>query len=96
MSGRIHDRRGNNQDRKARKLWMLRTWDLDLPAWLCRCVHCAEVQGYDSVQADRIKPGGSYRRGNVQPSCASCNRQRSDDVTWIHPNRQHKQLTAAA
>ncbi len=75
---------------------MLRTWDTDLPVWLCRCVHCGEIQDYDSVQADRIKPGGSYRRENVQPSCAPCNRQRGDDPTWVHPSKQPADIPAAA
>lgn len=101
-SSRVNDRRGNNRDRAARKHWMLRTWDVDLPPWNCRCVHCGCVLSYDTVQADRINPGGSYRRENVQPACNSCNRSRSNKQDWIHPNRQHasrvasEQLPAAA
>lgn|GEM_PF-2191524 len=86
-TSRVNDKRGNNQDRKARKLWMLGTWDTDLPPWQCRCVHCGTVLDYDTVQADRIKPGGSYRRTNVQPADGDCNRLRGNDATWVHPSR---------
>lgn len=95
-ASRVHDKRGNNKDRRARKLWMLRSHDLDLPPWHCRCTHCGCVLSFDTVQADRIAPGGSYRRENIQPADAECNRLRGSDTTWIHPNRQSIALPAAA
>jgi hypothetical protein len=32
-----------------------------------------------TVEADRIVPGGSYRRDNIVPACRPCNLARSDD-----------------
>lgn len=93
---RVHDRRGNNVDRRNRKLWMLRTWNPELAPWICKCVHCSTDLEYTTVQADRITPGTSYRRENIQPSCADCNRARGNDVNWVHPNRQSIALPAAA
>jgi hypothetical protein len=45
-------------------------------------VHCAEDLTFDLIEADRIYPGGSYRRENVQPSCRPCNISRSDRTDW--------------
>lgn len=74
------DRRGNARNRAARKVWMLATFGDGTTA---PCVHCGDVLSYASVQADRIVPGGSYRRSNVQPACGPCNRERSDDPSWL-------------
>jgi len=80
------EKRGNSKDRRARKLWMLATWG---DGESCPCVHCHVQVTYDTVEADRIIPGsqgGSYRRDNVQPSCRSCNLERSDKVdTFVAP-----------
>jgi hypothetical protein len=47
----------------------------------CRCVHgCGTVLTYETVEADRIIPGGSYRHENIQPACRPCNLARSDDA----------------
>lgn len=80
------DRRGNNRDRAARKIWMLATFG---DGQTVPCTHCESALTYSTVEADRIIPGGSYRRSNIQPSCRSCNLARSDDPTW-------SLLTAAA
>lgn len=76
------EKRGNAQDRRRRKLWMLDTFG---DGERCECVHCHVSLTYDVVEADRIVPGGSYRRENVQPSCRRCNAQRSNDVNWTPP-----------
>jgi hypothetical protein len=73
------DKRGNAAARRARKHWMLRTWG---DGHTCPCVHCSEALTYDTVEADRIVPGGSYRHDNVQPACRSCNLERSDNASW--------------
>lgn len=73
------DKRGNSRDRRARKLWMLATWGDGI---VCPCIHCEQPVTYETVEADRIVPGGSYRRDNVQPACRSCNLQRSDNPAW--------------
>jgi hypothetical protein len=73
------EKRGNNQDRKNRKLWLLRTYG---NGETCACVHCTAVLTYETLEADRIVPGGSYRHENVQPSCAHCNKARSNNASW--------------
>ena len=74
------EKRGNSKDRAARKRWMLATWGDGIT---CLCVHgCGTVLDYAHVEADRIIPGGSYRRDNVQPACRSCNAARSDNPDW--------------
>jgi 5-methylcytosine-specific restriction endonuclease McrA len=76
------DKRGNARNRAARKNWMLATWG---DGEKCDCVHCGTPLSYETVQADRIAPGGSYARKNVQPSCAGCNRSRSNNTAWVSP-----------
>lgn len=76
------DKRGNNRDRAARKVWMLKTFGNGETA---PCVHCGCELNYETVQADRILPGGTYRRDNVQPSCAADNRARSNKTDWVSP-----------
>lgn len=49
------------------------------------CVHCGCTLTFATVQADRIIPGGTYRRDNVQPSCSKDNIARSDNAAWISP-----------
>ena len=73
------DRRGNTTDRRRRKEWMLRHWGDGEKA---PCTHCDAPLHYETIEADRIEPGGSYRRSNVQPSCRGCNLARADDVDW--------------
>lgn len=76
------DRRGSSADRKRRKIWMLATWG---DGSTCPCVHCGDVLMYETVEADRIIPGGSYRRDNVQPACRTCNLDRSNKTEWTSP-----------
>lgn len=74
------EKRGNNKDRAARKRWMLRTYG---DGTRCLCIHgCGTSLTYDTVEADRIVPGGSYRRDNIQPACRDCNAARSDNPDW--------------
>jgi 5-methylcytosine-specific restriction endonuclease McrA len=70
-----HDPRGSSDDRRRRKSWML-AWFGD--GTTCACTHCGEALDATSIEADRIIPGGSYARTNIQPSCAPCNRLRGD------------------
>lgn len=76
------EKRGNSKDRAARKIWMLATFGNGKTV---PCVHCGETLTYTTVQADRIVPGGSYRRSNIQPSCAPDNRERSNRLDWVPP-----------
>ena len=77
MNGRFGqpDRRGNNRDRARRKLWLLASFGDGFEA---TCYHCPRLLNYDTVEADRIVPGGSYRRDNIIPSCRACNARRGN------------------
>ncbi len=76
------EKRGNSTDRKRRKIWMLLSFG---DGKFTLCVHCTKELDYDSVEADRIVPGGSYRHENVQPSCSPCNKSRSNNTAWVGP-----------
>lgn len=42
----------------------------------CRCYRCGKLLWDGTLTVDRIVPGaqgGSYRRTNIRPACASCN-----------------------
>jgi 5-methylcytosine-specific restriction endonuclease McrA len=71
------DKRGSNTDRKRRKQWMLITFG-DGETCLCYW-ECGTTLDYTTVEADRVIPGGSYRRDNIVPACRPCNLARSDD-----------------
>lgn len=75
------EKRGNSSDRRARRAWMLSTWGDGVK---CPCVHCGCVLNDSTVEADRIVPGGSYRRDNVQPACRGCNLARSNNTEWSY------------
>lgn len=64
---------GSSRDRRRRKLWLLATFGDGVTV---ACVHCAVVLFYSTLSVDRVVPGcrgGTYRRGNIQPSCLPCN-----------------------
>lgn len=73
------DRRGSAEDRRRRKTWML--WHFG-DGESCQCVHCNKRLTRETLEADRIIPGGGYGRKNIQPSCRACNLMRADDPTW--------------
>lgn len=87
---RVDDKRGNNQDRKARKLWMLSTEaGFGGDGVMVPCVHgCGFKLDYRAVQADRREPGGSYRRDNIQPSCRRDNILRSNNKDWKRDDKR--------
>lgn len=72
------DKRGKATDRRKRKTWLLAYYG---PA----CVHCGKGLDFQSVEADRIVPGGSYARTNVQPSCRPCNIRRGNSPITPYP-----------
>jgi hypothetical protein len=79
------DKRGSAASRRARKLWMLsEAAGFGGDGTKVPCVHCDATLDFDAVEADRIVPGGSYRRDNVQPACRVCNLDRSNDATWSY------------
>lgn len=83
------DKRGSAATRRARKNWLLGALE-DRSLGFAPfggngiTVKCALGCGTDltfaTLEADRIIPGGSYRRENVQPACRPCNLARSDDM----------------
>lgn len=78
------DKRGSNKDRAGRKMWLLSTPQFGGNGTTVACVHCKISLTYETVQADRIVPGGSYKRSNIQPSCQQCNRARGNKTEWIY------------
>lgn len=85
------DKRGKAEDRRRRKHWMLSKWG---DGEACPCVHCGRTLTFETVEADRIEPGGSYRRRNVQPSCKRCNVSRGKKTSWISPLARRKEVIA--
>jgi len=81
------EKRGNAANRRARKNWLLGVIKDRTLGWApfggngetVPCVFCGELLTFATLEADRIIPGGSYRRENVQPACRPCNLARSDD-----------------
>src|SRR5262245_21896986 len=76
------EKRGNSYDRRRRKEWMLEHFG---DGTTCLCIHCLKTLAFDTLEADRIVPGGSYRRENIQPACRECNLDRSDNPDWVAP-----------
>lgn len=65
--------RGNSEDRRRRREWLVRTFGNGRS---CPCSACGRRLTVRTVTADRIVPGcdgGRYVRGNIQPMCAFCN-----------------------
>ena len=76
--GRVNDGRGNNADRKRRKLNMLRHHG---DGATCPCAWCGDVLTFDTIEADRIEAGyngGRYVMTNVVPACRHCNASRQE------------------
>jgi hypothetical protein len=81
------EKRGNSKDRRARKLWMLsEAAGFGGDGTKVPCVHCGTMLTYETVEADRIVAGGSYRRDNVQPADRACNLDRSNKSEWSYAN----------
>lgn len=65
--------RGSSRDRLRRRLWLLKTYGDGERA---PCHYCRVELDVDTITVDRIIPGcqvGTYRRGNIQPTCPLCN-----------------------
>lgn len=65
--------RGNAEDRRRRKQWLLEQFGNGEQA---PCRFCGVLLTYGTITVDRIVPGargGTYRRGNIAPACADCN-----------------------
>jgi hypothetical protein len=80
------DRRGSSADRKRRREWLVSAASgfggngTKVPCYW----KCGRELTTATVEADRVVPGGSYRRDNIVPACRPCNLARSDDadLTW--------------
>lgn len=68
------DKRGNAEDRRRRKLYLLNTYGDGNTA---PCAFCRAPLTFDSVTVDRFPipghKGGRYTRDNIRPACGSCN-----------------------
>lgn len=74
------DKRGSAAQRRARKGYLLTLWG---NGENCQCIYgCGTVLTFETVEADRIIAGGSYRRENVIPACRECNVSRLDKTLW--------------
>jgi 5-methylcytosine-specific restriction endonuclease McrA len=83
------EKRGNSYARRARKQWILsEAAGFGGDGTKVPCTHCQSLLDFESVEADRIIPGGSYRRDNVQPACRKCNLDRSNDAAWTYATSQ--------
>lgn len=71
------ERRGNTRDRARRRAWLLAHFDADLGperarCWLDLSPACLVEVTASTLTVDRINPGGSYARSNIQPACRPC------------------------
>lgn len=67
------DQRGNNEDRRRRRQWLLDTFGDGTTA---PCFSCGTRLGSETLTVDRIVPGalgGRYTRDNIRPACHKCN-----------------------
>lgn len=88
------ERRGNSYDRKRRRAWLLDTFDPDLGEGVARCAlrvgdRCHLVVDESTLTVDRIDPGGSYARDNIQPACKPCQFEQGALIT---SGRRHEWL----
>jgi hypothetical protein len=76
------DKRGSNGDRKKRREWLVSPEaGFGGNGSEVKCFwECGRELNVWIVEADRIVPGGSYRRDNIVPACRPCNLARSDDA----------------
>lgn len=66
--------RGSSRDRARRRRWLVEQFGdgEHVACFLQLSRHCLWVLDDTDVSPDRIVPGGSYRRGNIQPACLPC------------------------
>jgi hypothetical protein len=73
------DRRGSAAARRISKNWLLSPESgFGGDGEKVPCVHCLRPLAYADLERDRIHPGCSYRRTNIQPSCGPCNKARGN------------------
>ncbi len=76
------NRRGNTVQRRRRRQWLVDHYGdgTHVACYLQLSTHCLRVLDVDTVSADRIVPGGSYVRENVQPACGPCQREQGGRI----------------
>jgi hypothetical protein len=80
------DKRGSSRERRARREWLVKPEaGFGGNGEKVPCVHCGAMVTACDMDVDRIVPGGSYRRDNIQPSCAFDNRSRGNKPNWTSP-----------
>lgn len=91
------NRRGSTADRRARKLWLLKTYRANLSltrnGGYCRCYRCGCLLDVHTLTVDRIIPGvhgGTYRRNNIRPACGTCNSKHGGAVRKKRTGRVKK------
>lgn len=94
------DRRGNNIARQRRRIWLLETFDPDLGPDKARCALkisdvCAGTVDAGSLTVDRIEPGGTYRRDNIQPACIPCQNKQGALITYWKRHQWHAWMDEA-
>ena len=84
MSASHQQHKGSSYDRRNRKAWLLSpTSPFHGTGTTVLCVHgCGTVLDSTTLRVDRIIPGGSYGRDNIQPSCHRDNTDRSNKLDW--------------
>lgn len=75
--------RGNHTSRRRRRIWLICAWG---DGTRVPCAFCGVQLDVDTVTVDRIIPGileGRYDRGNIRPSCLSCNSIEGNRLRWL-------------
>lgn len=88
--------RGSSYSRRRRREWLVEQFGdgLFVACFLQSSPYCLYVLDVDNVSADRLRlgvDGGSYRRGNIRPSCGPCQADQGGEV-----GQQRKAALAAA
>lgn len=80
------DKRPPARQRRRNRAWLLETFDVDLGPDLARChlaisENCRGTVDAATLTMDRIDPGGSYCRANIQPACTPCQNKQGALIT---------------
>src|SRR5258708_170027 len=92
---RSYDARGNNEARARRseKLLSDPQFHHTEVGKDVHCAHCGTMLTYErgsksnTLEQDKRNPSKGYKYENIQPSCRSCNINRSNDIGWVHPSK---------
>lgn len=70
--------RGSSYARRARKIWLLLTFNPELGPDKAMCAYeCGTIVTFETITVDRFPirgaDGGRYTRDNIRPACGDCN-----------------------